>query len=183
MFVHATPGILLFDKFSGLISHNDTIGAMKKSEKPSQGGKLSKADYEKLAHFRYQLRRFLRFSEEVSHQKGITSLQYLMLLQIKGFPGREWATVGELAERLQSKHHGVVSLISRCEEAGMVERRISDEDKRRVEVTLTRTGEKCLDELAQLHRAEHLSFQDTFLVADRNSSGIDRRTARIGKAG
>ena len=79
---------------------------------------MSKADLETLAQFRYQLRRYLRFSEEVTRRKGITPLQYLLLLQIKGFPGREWATVGELAERLQAKHHGVVSLISRCEAAG-----------------------------------------------------------------
>lgn len=155
---------------------------MKKTGKSGTGGKLSKADYERLAHFRYQLRRFLRFSEEVSHKKGITSLQYLMLLQIKGFPGRDWATVGELAERLQAKHHGVVSLISRCEEAGLVERRVSDEDKRRVEVTLTRTGEKCLDELAQLHRAEHLSFQDIFLVPDPKPAVLSGRAKRVAKS-
>src|SRR3990172_7826935 len=60
---------------------------------------MSKADFETLAHFRYQLRRFLRFSEEVTRRKGVTPLQYLLMLQIKGFPGREWSTVGELAER------------------------------------------------------------------------------------
>ena len=61
--------------------------------------RMSKADFETLAHFRYQLRRYLRFSEEVTRGNGITPLQYLLLLQIKGFPGRESATVGELAER------------------------------------------------------------------------------------
>lgn len=78
---------------------------------------MSKTDFEKLAHFRYQLRRFLRFSEDVTRKQGVTVLQYLLMLQIKGFPGREWATVGELAERLQAKQHGVVSLVSRCEAA------------------------------------------------------------------
>src|SRR6187455_500171 len=91
---------------------------------------LSKTEYEELAHFRYQLRRFLRFSEEVTHRKGITVLQYLLMLQIKGFPGREWATVGELAERLQAKHHGIVSLISRCEAAGLVQRGAGRSDRR-----------------------------------------------------
>jgi DNA-binding MarR family transcriptional regulator len=76
---------------------------------------MSKADFETLAHFRYQLRRYLRFSEDLTQRNGITPLQYLLMLQIKGFPGRESANVGELAERLQAKHHGVVSLISRCE--------------------------------------------------------------------
>jgi len=131
---------------------------------------MSKADFEKLAHFRYQLRRFLRFSEEVSRRNGITSLQYLLMLQIKGFPGREWATVGELAERLQAKHHGVVSLISRCEAAGLVRRSISSSDKRRVEVELTRKGDQCLEKLARLHRSELRSVKGKFAVPDWTAS-------------
>lgn len=123
------------------------------------GQHMAKDDFERLAHFRYQLRRFLRFSEEVTRRHGITALQYLLLLQIKGFPGREWATVGELAERLQAKHHGVVSLISRCAAVGLVRRSISRSDKRRVEVKLTRKGGECLEKLARLHRAELQSLQ------------------------
>jgi DNA-binding MarR family transcriptional regulator len=123
--------------------------------------KLSKGDYEELAHFRYRLRRFLRFSEDVTRKKGITMLQYLLMLQIKGFPGREWATVGELAERLQAKQHGVVSLISRCEEAGLVKRHASEDDRRVVEVRLTAKGARCLEQLAQLHRTELRSLAGT----------------------
>ena len=132
---------------------------MKKQPAKASVRKMSKADFERLAHFRYQLRRFLRFSEEVTHQEGITSLQYQLMLQIKGYPGRDWATVGELAERLQAKHHGVVSLISRCEAAGLVRRSVGSSDKRRVEVTLTKKGDECLGQLAQLHRVELLSLQ------------------------
>ena len=128
------------------------------------GHATSKAEFERLAHFRYQLRRFLRFSEDVTHKHGITMLQYLLLLQIKGFPGRQWATVGELAERLQAKHHGVVSLVSRCEAAGLVRRSISSSDKRRVEVRLTKAGDKCLEGLARLHRGELASLQGEFAV-------------------
>jgi DNA-binding MarR family transcriptional regulator len=95
------------------------------------------------------------------------------MLQIKGYPGREWATVGELAERLQAKHHGVVSLISRCEAAGLVRRDISSDDKRRVEVKLTGKGEKCLEQLANLHRAELRSLRDEFIVPDL--TGLDSR--------
>ena len=83
---------------------------------------LSKKEYETLSHFRYQLRRFMRFSEEVTQSLGVTHLQYLLLLHIKGYEGREWAAIGELAERLQSHHHGVVSLVSRCEKLGLVYR-------------------------------------------------------------
>jgi DNA-binding MarR family transcriptional regulator len=128
--------------------------------------RMTKIEIEELAHFRYQLRRFLRFSEEVTRRAGMTSLQYLLLLQIKGFPGRDWATVGELAERLQAKHHGVVSLVSRCEQAGLVRRTISRNDKRRVEVRLTSKGDKCLDQLAHLHRGELLSLRREFAAPD-----------------
>lgn len=139
---------------------------MKKQPPGVQPHNMSKADLETLAQFRYQLRRYLRFSEEVTRRKGITPLQYLLLLQIKGFPGREWATVGELAERLQAKHHGVVSLISRCEVAGLVRRRISSSDRRRVEVQLTKKGDERLEQLAHLHRVELLSLQGEFTVPD-----------------
>jgi DNA-binding MarR family transcriptional regulator len=132
---------------------------MQEGRTEGSGRALSKAEFEALAQFRYQLRRFLRFSEEATRRQGITPLQYQLLLQIKGFPGREWATVVELAERLQSKHHGVVALISRCEEAGLVVRNASRSDLRLVEVRLTRKGERCLERLARLHRAEHLSLR------------------------
>ena len=84
---------------------------------------LNKHDFEILADFRHQIRKFVRFSEQVARQHRIKPLQYLLLLHIKGYPGRDWATVGELAERLQAQHHGVVALISRCEKQGFVERR------------------------------------------------------------
>jgi DNA-binding MarR family transcriptional regulator len=127
---------------------------------------LEKRDFEILADFRYQIRRFVRFSEEVTRQHGVTPLQYLLLLQIRGFPDRDWASVGELAERLQAKHHGVVALISRCEKLGLVERRQSTEDRRRIEIHLKKTGAMVLDKLARLHRAELLSLQGRFVVPD-----------------
>ena len=61
---------------------------------------LTKKDFETLSEFRYQLRRFLRFSEHAVRVESVTPLQYLLLLHVKGFPGREWASVGELAERV-----------------------------------------------------------------------------------
>lgn len=127
-------------------------------------GDLSKKEYETLSHFRYQLRRFLRFSEEVSCKNGITHLQYLLLLHIKGFSGREWATVGELAERLQAHHHGVVSLVSRCEKLGLVYRERGKSDRREVEVHLTPEGDKKVEQLAHLHHDELLKLQGIFQV-------------------
>lgn len=136
---------------------------------------MTKADFETLARFRYQLRRFLRFSEEVTHRHGVTPLQYQLMLQIQGYPGRRWATVVELAERLQAKHHGVVSLVSRCEAAGWVQRVESRGDKRRVEVHLTPQGRACLERLARLHLEELHSVREGFAIPGFADAGaIDK---------
>lgn len=129
------------------------------------GNPVKKTDFEALSEFRYQLRRFLRFSEDAAQAAGITPLQYQLLLQIKGFRGRNWAHIGELAERLQAKHHGTVALISRCESAGLVTRRADPDDKRQVQVHLTGAGERILTRLAQRHRDELQSLSDVFRVA------------------
>lgn len=123
---------------------------------------LDKSEFEALADFRYQLRRFLRFSELLTRRHGVTNLQYLLLLQVKGYPGREWANVGELAERLQAHQHGVVSLVSRCEKLGLVERRPGRDDRRAVEVHLTPAGEHLVERIAERHRRELKELEAIF---------------------
>jgi DNA-binding MarR family transcriptional regulator len=125
---------------------------------------LAKKDFEQLSEFRYQMRRFERFSEQAAQGEGITPLQYLLLLHIKGYPGRAWATVGELAERLQSHHHGVVALVTRCEALGLVRREPSPDDRRQVQVHLEASGAQVLERLAALHRAELKSLEGAFRV-------------------
>jgi len=125
---------------------------------------LSKSDFAALSEFRHQMRRYEHFSENAVRAEGITPLQYLLLLHIKGFAGREWATVGELAERLQARQHGVVALVTRCEAAGLVERRANLDDRRRVEVHLLPAGEAILTRLAEIHRAELRALQGVFTV-------------------
>jgi DNA-binding MarR family transcriptional regulator len=125
---------------------------------------LTKTDFEQLSEFRYQMRRFERFSEQAAQGEGITPLQYLLLLHIKGYPERDWATIGELAERLQAQHHGVVALVSRCEALDLVQRKVSETDRRQVEVHLLKAGEQVLSRLAQMHRAELRSLKGAFNV-------------------
>jgi len=131
---------------------------------PLSPAALGKSDFTILSDFRYQMRRFERFSDDVIQTHGITPLQYLLLLHIKGYPGRDWATVGELAERLQAKPHGVVALVTRCEAASLVQRRHSSADRRRVEVHLLPEGEALLAKLAQLHRTELQSLAGVFTI-------------------
>ena len=126
--------------------------------------KLVKSDFEQLSEFRYQMRRFERFSEQAAQSEGVTPLQYLLLLHIKGFPGRDWANIGELAERLQAQHHGVVALVSRCETLSLVRRQVSETDRRQVEVHLEKAGERVLARLAELHRAELKSLEGAFQI-------------------
>jgi len=130
-------------------------------EKPTESP-LDKNDYERLSHFRYRLRRFLRISEDLCQSHGLTPLQYQILLHIKGFPGRDWATVGELAERLQAKHHGVVALVDRCEKAELVERQPGREDRRQVEIHLLPKGEQLVERIAALHQPELGRLREEF---------------------
>jgi DNA-binding MarR family transcriptional regulator len=119
--------------------------------KPRQ---LIKAQYETLASFRYALRRFIHFSDEAAHVAGITPQQYQALLAIKGFPGRDHVTVGELAERLQLRHHSAVGLIDRLVAVELAVRAESEHDRRQVIVQLTERGEKILAQLASVHREQ-----------------------------
>ena len=129
---------------------------------------LSKKEFETLSNFRYQLRRFLRFSEEAVHSHGLTHLQYLLLLHHKGYHDRELATIEELAEKLQSHHHGAVSLVSRCEKLGLVYRMQGRTDKREVEVHLTPEGNRMVERLARLHRDELIDSAGMFSVPGVN---------------
>src|SRR5665811_983767 len=99
---------------------------------------LSKSQYELLAAFRYALRQFLHFSEEAARAAGVTPQQHQALLAVKGFPGRDCVTVGELAERLQLRHHSVVGLIDRLVLEKLVARAPSAQDRRQVLIELTR---------------------------------------------
>jgi DNA-binding MarR family transcriptional regulator len=115
---------------------------------------VTKSDYETLAAFRYELRKFLRFSEQAALDAFLAPQQYLALLAIEGFPGRNRITVGELSERLQIAAHSAGELVNRLEAGHLVKRRPSDEDRRCVYVELTPQGRAKLEKLATVHHAE-----------------------------
>ena len=129
---------------------------------------FAKEEFETLSNFRYQLRRFQHWSEQLTRSNGVTNLQYLLMLHVKGYAGREWATITELAERLQAQHHGVVALVSRCEKLGLVERRPGRSDGREVEIHLTRKGERAVDRLARLHRDELMRIEGALPVPGKD---------------
>lgn len=105
---------------------------------------ISKEEYEALFAFRYALRRFLRLSERGAQEAGLTVQQHQLLLAVKGQPGREWASISDLAEGLQIRHHTAVELVDRCERAGLVQRAPHPQDRRQVRVGLTAKGKGLL---------------------------------------
>lgn len=114
----------------------------------------SKEVYEQLAEFRYQLRKFLHFSETEARKCGITPQQHQLMLSIMGFPGRDFATPRELSERLQITHHACVGLIDPSEKLGLVIRKQNPEDGRSVLIFVTDKGLEILELLSAIHLEE-----------------------------
>jgi DNA-binding MarR family transcriptional regulator len=115
---------------------------------------LTLAEYQALAEFRRELRRFLRFSEATTLAAGLEPQQHQLMLAIKGAPSADAVRVTDLAERLQLKPHSVVELINRAEQRGLMYRTRDARDHRRAIVHLTAHGEETLRQLALHHQAE-----------------------------
>jgi DNA-binding MarR family transcriptional regulator len=128
----------------------------------SDPGPITEREWESLARFRRELRRFLRFSEAAARASGLTPQQHQLLLALRGAPGRAWLSVSELADALQESHHGVVGLVDRLERRGLVVRQPHAPDRRTVEVHLTPAGEALLVRLTLAHRAELARMRDVF---------------------
>jgi DNA-binding MarR family transcriptional regulator len=111
-------------------------------------------DYGTLAEFRYQLRKFLAFSEAAADKAGLTPQQHQALLAIKGFSRHKPISVGDLARFLLIRHHTAVELMDRMTKLGLLSRAVDDEDGRRVLVKLTRKGEQKLRTLSKIHFEE-----------------------------
>jgi len=126
---------------------------------------LSASDYRALAEFRFQLRRFLRFSEKAARRANVEPQQYRALLALKGLPDDLKPTVGALAERLQIAHHSAVELADRLVQHGLLERTRDTADRRQVFLSLTPEGAALLRELAVDHRTELRSIGPALVTA------------------
>ncbi len=143
---------------------------------------LNPADYQALAEFRYQIRRFLHFSEQVIKRAGLERGQYQLMLAIKGIPGAVRPRIGELAERMQIRHHSAVELVNRLEAGGFVRRERTGRDRREVLLALTAKGERILASLALHHQNELRSAGPTLVSALRRvmhagSDGVHARSS------
>ena len=116
--------------------------------------KLTLSDYQALAEFGYQIRRFLRFSEQAVRAAGMEAGQYQLMLAIKGMPEGVRPRIRELANRMHVQHHSAVELVNRLEAGGYVRRERAQDDRREVLLALTPKGERVLEELALHHHDE-----------------------------
>jgi DNA-binding MarR family transcriptional regulator len=147
---------------------------------------LALSDYEALAELRYQIRRFLSFSEQAARGAGLEPRQHQLMLALKGLPRRDRPTIGELAERLQIQHHSAVELVNRLVAAGYIRRARGGEDRREVLLSLTPKGEKVLRQLSLHHRTELRSAGPALVAALRRamqgSRGSSSTRAKVSAA-
>ncbi len=129
--------------------YGDKAANMKRPARP-----LQQAEYNALAEFRYQLRKFLRHMEDEVRAEGLNPQQHQVLLAIKGLPQDRTATVGVIAERMQVNHNSMVELLDRCEQRNLLRRSRSRSDRRQVVLEITPEGDEVLCKLARAARKE-----------------------------
>lgn len=115
---------------------------------------LKVADYQALAEFRYQIRRYLRFSEDAARQAGLEPQHHQLILAVKGAPKGGNPNIGYIAECLQIQHHSAVELVDRLVKRGLIRRVRGNQDRREVHVKLSTKGEHLLEGLSLYHRDE-----------------------------
>ena len=149
-------------------------------------------NYKAMAELRYQIRRFLRFSENAARQAGIEPQHHQLLLAVRGLPDSVQPTIGALAERMQLQHHSTVELIDRLVERGLLIRLRSTDDRRQVLVKLTHDGEQFLKKLSLHHLQELQSAGPTFVKVlqslieessstDHNATDTDSLRPKVAK--
>lgn len=117
----------------------------------ANGRGLTKRDYEALANFRYALRHFFAFSETAAAAVGLSAQQHQAMLAIKGTAERDHLSIGEIADRLEIRHHSAVELVKRLEKSNLAQRKNDPSDGRKVHIYLTRKADKLIEDLSQAH--------------------------------
>ncbi|HEX3371386.1 MAG TPA: MarR family transcriptional regulator [Candidatus Acidoferrales bacterium] len=118
------------------------------------GGAMTAAEFRALAEFRYQIRIFLNGSEEAARDADLEPQQYMLMLALRGLPAGTEASIREIAERMQLRHHTVVELVDRLENRQLMRRERAKADRRQVILHLTPRGERILTKLAKQRISE-----------------------------
>lgn len=133
------------------------------SPKTERTGDIERTEIQLLAKFRYEIRRFLQFSEQAAGAAGLQSQQHQLLLQIAGAPDNAVVTISYVAQVMSLRHHTVVELSKRCELAGLVRKARHPIDRRCVVLKLTAQGDRALCRLSEVH-AQQLREQAPALI-------------------
>lgn len=142
------------------------------------------SDYQALAEFRYQIRKFLHFSDQAVEAAGLERGQYQLMLAVKGMPEGVRPRIRDLAERMQIQHHSAVELINRLETKGYVRRESGQDDRREVLLSLTERGDRILGELAIDHHDQLRTAGPQLIAALQRiqpGTGVRRRRTSPGK--
>ncbi len=136
-----------------------------------------------LAEFRFSLRKFLHFSEKAAAQVSLTPQQHQLMLQIAGAPRGTLTSVSYLARRLVLRHHSVVELSHRCEQAGLIARHRDPRNRRHVILELTPAGNRMLLRLSLDHSRELMELAPRLIYALGSATYQVRRRPRIERRG
>jgi DNA-binding MarR family transcriptional regulator len=142
----------LCERVTVSVSRDNCVGIRYNFKVPTQT--MTSAEFRALSEFRYRIRIFLNGSEEAARRAGLEPQQYLFLLALRGLPAGRTASIRDLAERMQLRHHSVVELADRLERRSLVRRERSRADRRQVILHLTPRGERILTRLAKQRIAE-----------------------------
>lgn len=126
---------------------------------------VSITDYRSLAQFRYEIRKFLAFSERAARSAGIEPKQHQLLLSVRGLPKTSRPTIGTIAERLCVQHHTAVALVDKLERRGLLKRERGTKDRREVLLKLTPEADELLQGLSTQHRQQLRSVGPTMVAA------------------
>lgn len=140
---------------------------------------LKTTDYQALAELRYQIRRFLHFSEEAARQAGLEPQHHQLMLAVKGSGMGAGPAIAYLAERLQLQHHSAVELVDRLARRGLIERTRNAEDRREVHVKLTSQGECILKQLALSHREELRTVAPALVTTLKKVTAATRGSRKV----
>ncbi len=140
--------------------------------------KVTQSDYVALAAFRYEIRKFLAFSEQAARGADLEPQQHQLLLAVQGLPPGIRPTIRAAAARLCVQHHTTVALVDKLEARGMLERERSEDDRREVLLRLTSAGRATLRKLSEMHRAQLQSVGPSMVSALGAILGKQRRLAK-----
>jgi DNA-binding MarR family transcriptional regulator len=141
---------------------------VKMERQPVEAENQEQGRLKNLAEFRFQLRKFLSFSEMASERVGIGAQQYQLMQVIAAMPEGQVASITYLADRMILRHNSTVELVDRAERSGLVKRETDERDLRRSIVQLTPQGRQLLERLVHEHLSELAPRAENLIEALRN---------------